>query len=360
MEKESFKLLLHGIDTLQCAYYCSPVRPRGIDFRRLTEQKEDIRQTKKKNPLPVFLGSTEFLLQPYGTASGYPLVVENGDFKIEMGEFNNPNFFVTFRSQALWRESAYFLHDKFLQWISSIGYSPYRSESLSRVDFCFDYDLPSVDFNEYSFVSYSSKDSKHREDGKAQTFTFGKGDIVLRVYDKVAEIKQKSDKVWFYTLWEQEENVWRIEWQVRKAILKQFGIASFDDLKNKTGDLLRYMAFEHDSLRIPIEDSNRSRWPLHSLWIDLQQKIEELNNLGVSRIHGKNAVMDERLLIMAISIYGYLKRIAAIECIKGQKDMIGVNEVLKGLETYVHQLHEPLEWKIEVGRRIKEIQLGQW
>jgi hypothetical protein len=47
----------------------------------------------------------------------------------------------------------------------------------------------------------------------------------------VAEIKQKSDKVWFYTLWGQDNDVWRIEWQVRKSVLKEMDIITFDDLK---------------------------------------------------------------------------------------------------------------------------------
>lgn len=274
MDDQTIKLLLHGVDSLYCAYYCQPFRPNGIDFRHLTELKESIHQTKRKSPLPVILGNTEFFLQPYGTSSGYPLVVENGDFRIEMGEFNKPNFYVKYLSQALWRESAFLLHEKFLQWIFSIGYVQYHKESISRVDFSFDYNIPLIDFNEDSFISYSSKDSKHRENRKMQTITLGKGDIVLRVYDKVAEIKQKSDKVWFYLLWKQDKNVWRIEWQVRKNELKKFGIVTFDDLKKNQGNLLYYLASEHDTLRVPSDDSNHSRWLLHPLWIDLQQKIK--------------------------------------------------------------------------------------
>ena len=49
------------------------------------------------------------------------------------------------------------------------------SESLSRVDFCFDYKLPEIDFTEDYFVSYSKKDSKHRECGVVQTFHLGQG-----------------------------------------------------------------------------------------------------------------------------------------------------------------------------------------
>ena len=359
-DSRKIRLLLHGIDTIQCAYYFTPIRRNGIDFRLMDEQKESIRQSKRKTPLPVTLGNGEFLLQHYGTASGYPFVIENGDFKIELGEFNKPNFFVTFSSQALWRESAFFLHEKFMKWASSIGFSPYNQEGLSRVDLCFDYNLPLIDFDEDSFVSSSSKDSQNREDRRVQTFTFGKGDIVLRVYDKVAEIKQKSNKVWFYLLWEQDENVWRIEWQVRKDALRQFGIVTFDDLKSRQGDLLRYLAGEHDKLTIPIHDSNASRWPLHPLWKDLQQRIEELDHLGIDRIYGKNAVMEERMIRIAISVYGYLKRTAAIECVQNNEEMMGVKDALDHIGKQIRKIHDPLAWKIDVERRIKEIQLGVW
>jgi hypothetical protein len=82
----------------------------------------------------------------------------------------------------------------------------------------------------------------------------------------------------------------------------KYKIATFDDFKNKAGDLLRYLVFEHDTLRVPSEDSKRSRWSLHPLWLDLQQRIEELNNLGISHVNGKNAIMEERLMRISISI----------------------------------------------------------
>ena len=354
------KLLLHGIDTLQCAYFLHAPDRQGIDFGQLAEQKESIRQSKSKNPVAITVGNSDFLLHPYGSASGYPLIISNEDFKIELGEFNKPNFYVTFRSQALWRESAFLLHAKFLKWAASVGFHPYKDESLSRVDFSFDYDLPTIDFDEDSFVSRSSKDSQYREDGKVQTFSFGKGDVVLRVYDKVAEIRQQSDKVWFYLLWEQDENVWRIEWQIRKPVLKRFGIITFDDLKSQQGDLLRYLAAEHDTLRQPNDDSNASRWPLHPLWQDLQCQIENLNHLGIDRVYGQNAVLEERMMRMAIAMFGYLKRVAAVHCVQTGKKVISPDEALSIIGKRTNKIYEPLAWQMDVDKRIKEIQLGEW
>ncbi len=100
MENKSFDILIHGFDTLQCAYFLEWARKGGIDFELLIKEREAIKQTKSKEPKRVSLGKHDFLLHPFGTASGYPLVISNEDFKIEMGEFNNPNFFVTFRSET--------------------------------------------------------------------------------------------------------------------------------------------------------------------------------------------------------------------------------------------------------------------
>lgn len=80
------KLLLHGIDTVQCAYYLKPTTIDGIDFYLLEFQKEILRKTKKKNPKPITLGSCDFLLQAYGSSSGYPIIITNEDYKIECGK----------------------------------------------------------------------------------------------------------------------------------------------------------------------------------------------------------------------------------------------------------------------------------
>jgi len=355
-----FKKLLHGIDTVQCAYYLRPTRKLNLDFSTIAHRKEKLQNSKKKDPVAIKIGHGEFFLQPYGTASGYPFVISNGDFKIEFGQYNTPNFFVTFSSQGLWRESAFLLHDKFLNWANSAGYETQRPEGLSRVDFCFDYHLPEIDFDQDAFVSRSNKDRQFRENKKVQTFCFGKDDVVLRIYDKVAEIKQKSDKVWFYILWGQDSNVWRIEWQVRKPVLRKFGIQTFEELKENQGVLLGYLASEHDTLRKPNNDANSSRWPMHPLWTDLQEQISNLNSMGVSRVYGQNAALDERMTRMGISVLGYLKRIAALRCFQSGKNSMDVAEAVEYLDKLIFRVHESLTWKLDVQKRIKEIELGKW
>jgi hypothetical protein len=360
MADQGFKLLLHGIDTVQCAYYLAAGESGRINFEQLGVERERIRGSKKREPVIVQLGNSEFLLQGYGTSSGYPFVITNENFKIEMGQVNWPNFFVTFRSQALWRDSAVELHQKFMKWATSVGYVKERSERLSRVDFCFDYYLPEIDFDEDCFVSRSTKDSQYRENGRVQTFCLGKRDVVLRVYDKVAEIKQESGKAWFYLLWEMDKDVWRIEWQVRKEVLRQFGIVTFEDLEQIQGDLLRYLAQEHDSLRVKSEDANRSRWPLHPLWEDLLSNIYNINHLGICRVYGQAAALEALLIQLSVIVYGYFKKFGALYSVRNRSNMMTLDETLRHLREMLREVHEPLTWKLDVERRIKEFRLGQW
>lgn len=355
-----FKLLLQGIDTLECAYYLRASSDCLMDYERLTARREELRQAKFREPAVVDLGNSSFLLQPYGSASGYPLVMSNGDFQIQFGEFNNPSFYVKFLSEALWRDSALGLHRRFMEWAASAGLQAVRDEGLSRVDWSFDYYLPRIDFNEDSFVSLSVKDVIHREERKAQTFSFGTGDVRLRVYDKVAEIVQKSGKAWFFRLWGCSGNVWRIEWQARKPILRRFGVRTLADLEERQGDVLRYLVSEHDSLRVPNEDTNRSRWPLHPLWIDLRAHIDELAGLGVHREIDPELAMEERLTRIAMSVYGYYKRVAALYCLRQGKDAASREAAAEYLERYLKRVHDPLSWSLDVEKRRNQMRLGQW
>lgn len=358
----TFEKLLHGHDTVACAYYlhARDQRAKGIPFERLVAAKEALRLAKVREPKVVRLGDMEFLLQPYGTASGYPLVITNREYRIEMGEFMSPSFFVTFTSEALWREGVQALHDKFIAWAASVGFTPYRDEAISRVDFSFDYYLTAVDFDEDSVVSLSNKDSQHRENGKIQTFTYGKSDIVLRLYDKVAEIEQQSNKIWFFPLWGRDSDVWRIEWQVRKPGLKRFGIYTFADLHMLQGDLLRYLAHQHDTLRQRSGDSNRSRWPLHPLWVDLQARVGEFNQQGVHRVVEDAALLKEQLVRLAISLQGYMKRVAAIRGVQQKKaEPITLDEALRCVADQVNKIHDPLTWRHDVEKRMNEIRLGK-
>jgi hypothetical protein len=354
------RLLLFGHDTVECSYYLRPLAGCGIDFDQLAIDREILRYSKSRDPKRITLGGTEFLLHRSGSSRGFPFILSNPEWTIECGEYNSPSFYVTFRSEALWRDTAFGQHQKFMQWVETVGLRAYQPETLARTDFTFDYHLPVIDFDEDSVVSLSAKDSRYRSDRKLSGIVFGKGDVVLRIYDKVAEIAEKSHKIWFFDLWGMSNEVWRIEWQVRKDVLRRFGIRTFVDLNDQQGDLLRYLAHEHDTLRIKAEDGNRSRWPLHPLWLDVQSQIETLNSQGIYREVDAASLLNERMTRMGISIYGYLKRIAAVHGVQHGEPFVGMTEAMKRLQIVLAKVHDPMTWKHDVEKRIDLIRLGQW
>ncbi len=355
------KLLLSGLDTVECAYYLREGLDCAFDFADMATKREAMRASKQRDPVVVAIGDKEFLLGRGGTASGYPLKLDNAEQGIQCGEFNSPSFFVTYRSHALWHKGAKQLHEEFMAWALGVNFICGRPEGLSRVDFAFDYELPEIDFDEDCFVTLASKDGKHRKDRKVQTFRFGEGDIVLRVYDKTAEIRESSQKTWFHDLWGGvTENVWRIEFQVRKELLKRFGLRTFADLFDGCGDLLRYLVHEHTTLRVRQDDSNRSRWPLHPLWALLQEHVATLPAQGVVREVDPDERLFEQMMRLAVSVEGYLKRSAAIECVRRDGEVLSHEAAIRAFNAFLSRVHEPLTWRGDVLKRADEIRLGQW
>lgn len=354
------RFLLSGLDTVEVCYYLRARVGSEIDFVELAIEREKLRTAKKRQLKIIPLGGVEFVLRSNGSANGFPFVIENADYTIEFGEFNMPSFRAKFRSEALWREGADALHRRFVAWAESIGLYALQPETLSRVDFTFDYQLDAIDFDEDSVVSLSTKDNKYRDNGKLNGLVYGKGDVVLRIYDKLLEIEQQSAKHWFIPLWGVDQKVWRIEWQTRQKLLRRFGIKTFDDLASNQGDVLRYLVEAHDTLRVKSDDSNRSRWPLHPLWADLKERIAAFDCQGIWRDIPAHEALNERLTRLAISVYGYLKRIAAIQAVQQGDPSNTLTKAQQELERLIKQIHDPLTWNMDVESRIASIKAGQW
>ena len=69
-------------------------------------------------------------------------------------------------------------------------------------------------------------------------------------------------------------------------------------------------------------------------------------------------LLEEKKTRIAISVYGYLKRLAAIECVKNNKPMINFDDGMKNLFNKLSRVHEPVSWRADIEQRIKQIRLG--
>ena len=152
--------------------------------------------------------------------------------------------------------------------------------------------------------------------------------------------------------------VWRIEWQVRKAILRRFEIRTIEHLTERCGDLLRYLAFDHDRLLIASEDSNKSRWSEHELWADLQNLVSDWPGFGVHKVVPLQAHVRQRRQQVAIVIYGMLKQFAALESFSGLQGTPKVEQAISSFERGMRDYHDAYTWQKDVESRIAKIRLG--
>lgn len=106
-------------------------------------------------------------------------------------------------------------------------------------------------------------------------------------------------------------------------MLRLRGIRTFDDLNDGQGDVLRPLVEEGATPRTKTDDSNRSRWPLHPLWVDLAE------------------------------------RVAAIHGLQRGKEEVSKDEALHRLGWLMDRFHDPLSWDGEVKRRMTEMRSGQ-
>jgi hypothetical protein len=354
-----YQLLLSGLDTLEVSYFLH-VPSSALDLEDLEERKERLKADYGDGFDKVRLGTETFALKPYGR-SKYKFVLTNKSFEILLAEHMSPSCRVKFFSQALWHEGLQGLTERFERWRRSVSLSVIQPEVVGRADWAFDYHVPVVDFDWDDFVSRAKKDNAYRASGIVQTFQFGKGDIVVRVYDKVAEIEEKSGKVWFYDLWGRNSQAWRIEFQVRREALKARGINTLEDLQDYQGDALFDLATNHTTLRKLNSDSNRSRWPLHPLWDGLQRHIEGLPRTGLVRAFDEKKLLDYRLYKQSQGIYGYLKGLAALESIRTGKPVpVSMKEILESLRLHIEGHHHSVPWQADVKKRIRAYEVGQW
>jgi hypothetical protein len=96
------------------------------------------------------------------------------------------------------------------------------------------------------------------------------------MYNKGLEVKKEGTKLWFLDLWQREstEDIWRIEFQLRRPALKQLAIDSLDDLKETQAALWRYLTSKWFSLRLP-DNEKAERKTIHPLWCAVQECFQQ-------------------------------------------------------------------------------------
>ncbi|HEX2681686.1 MAG TPA: hypothetical protein VHQ03_10375, partial [Candidatus Dormibacteraeota bacterium] len=168
------------------------------------------------------------------------------------------------------------------------------------------------------FVARSRKNTWHtavHHDGRLFTgFTFGRDSMVARLYDKSLEISQ-SGKVWMRDVWTNARNgtlpVWRLEFQLRRQVLKECGVDTPEGAIEQRSELWSY-ATEWLSLRAPRRAGRRVRWPVDDVWLRLA--ASELELPAQPLVRQRIRKRDESVLVRGLA--GYASSLAAMHGVK--------------------------------------------
>lgn len=153
---------------------------------------------------------------------------------------------------------------------------PDPAPTISRIDVFVDFACraPMDAWTEEAWVTRADRIYRYTEGGEFTGWGIGAGGPLLcRLYNKTIEI-QKSGKEYLHLLWKERgwngsDPVWRLEFQFRHQVLKQFDLAGFRSAMDSLKGLWTY-AMAYVRLAVPNPgDKNRTRWATHPLWVAL-------------------------------------------------------------------------------------------
>lgn len=334
---QDIQFLLSGIDTLDLGLYVI----WGTDWKRklkvLDKKKQQVR--KQGGLLSKMPSGRSFVFWPNGKGENYRFHLQFEAYNLYIGKSakpgSSPNVYLSIDAKTLWFDGI----EKALSWIAedlqAIGKGKIQSFKVSRVDLCADFFIPggvSYDFLRSHKVTRNDKGNIYLDKDNLETFYLAnkKSAIQLRIYNKGLEASQKGGKkLWFLDLWKREstEDIWRIEFQLRRTALKQFGINSLDDLEEKKAGVWRHLTAKWFSLRLPDNDKAERR-TIHPFWCAVQECFPQNKTINdIKRIYKSDRTASPEWHLYHID--GCLSSFASFLGITNREDAL--NELKKHL-----------------------------
>lgn len=247
-----------GLDKLFVSFW---LKGEGFDEfrRRLQEFKEEFNDDRLCGPdvseraFDLGFEGISFNMTRTG-ARKYSYKLKSGDIVLLFSNHKftapHPNCQLEIHSMSCWNPGWKNVFDRFLALLDQLGCTVHKhSVTESHITA----DLFGVDFTKTSLINplrwivKAPKDiSQHHEFYKPSYISFGKGNMMFRCYDKTAELKHDSIKRYFFwNFWFDRagyvpEHVTRFEFQMRRAVLKELGINTVDDLEDGLDMIWQY------------------------------------------------------------------------------------------------------------------------
>lgn len=272
---EGWRYLACGVDSLDLGLYVQ----WNDDWEQRTVEFEEGKE-KAAGTQGIRINDEPFLILPGGKRPNYRWHLQWADFHLYLGrsrepQKDSPNVYASINCETLWRNgiegaTALVVHE-----VESLG-GGVMAIKPSRCDLAADFLIPGGVPHELLLVLRVPSDSQHTHHMKGnrqETFYQGakSSPIQLRIYDKALEVLKGGTKFWFLDIWKLPtcESVWRVEFQLRRPFLKEFGVTTVEDLRQSLAGMWKHLTEKWFSLRLNDND-NVTRRTVHPWWLGVQ------------------------------------------------------------------------------------------
>lgn len=269
------RVLAAGVDTIHAS---AP----GALVPSLRQELGELRSHAGDNGMAIGLGTNPdgFILQPHGWR-GYPIWLRSARIELMLGAVDPfPPVFLQWHSPFIHTHGLEAAVSSVEGWLDDAVMEVRGPLRAARVDLYCDFqgwvpmarDLDHFTCRAVSRRLFEVHSQAHMSGRHFSGFTFGRGDVVGRIYDKSLEMGVRGER-WLEAVWqgrEPGEPVWRVEFQFRRRALRRFGLETLQQALNSRQELWGY-GMEWLSLRRPRADSNRSRWEEAPVWALLRR-----------------------------------------------------------------------------------------
>lgn len=273
---------------------------------------------------------------------GYPYILQDNAFRLCIASSMSrrlPMVYAAISSEFLAHKGPEAAQDELRGVVRYLG-DGYDFPNTSRVDLFADFqtnadlELP----GRRAWVGRSRSVNGYSQDDEFTGWTIGQGAVMsARLYNKTIEAA-KSNKPWLFPLWSRGGlidgvPVWRVEFQVMGAVLKELGIRSFVSMLDNLGGIWQYATQDWLRFTLPqLGDSNRRRWPTHPVWDVLANLRWRLDDVPLTRtFSGSRVPSIERLQRMYMSL---------LTSFMAAKAITDYREGAKLFFSSAHQFHE--------------------
>lgn len=275
-----------GVDSLDVGFYGAWDKASWPSFQgKLARGKEAAKDSSGFILFDTCLGPC--LIYSKGIGSfGYHLQVAELHLGIDTRpeSSSSPNVMVSLKCETLCRYGVSGALQRADKLLAELRYTV-KEVKISRCDLRADFLIPgglSLDRLRESAVCRSRKLRPYLDADKLETAYFGAGGAAIqcRIYDKSTEIMAKGDKLWLFETWgiPVQEHVWRVEMQLRRKALLQFGVSTVSELSAKLGGVWENLTTEWLSLREP-GDGNTTRRLVLPWWKAVQETASEFGKV---------------------------------------------------------------------------------